>query len=254
MFLDEINKYQAYYEVGIEKIRERHYSLHLKTNERLSMKWVNSKRSFGLLFNRYGRLIESYHLLSNSHLEKVTYLYLHGGTPYGCIRFDCNNNLIVSRSKFSYDGKKRATKELIHHLNSGFKEWKVYKYYDDRIVIQQGSNFCNDIMTSTIIVDDQDRLIEEKVEVNGDLYCYKNMYDEQGDFLRQISINEKGNVDWVNYGNELHTGYDSNGGVTCKWETLTEFDYKGNWIRKTRLCNGEPREKRERKIDYTDDF
>lgn len=183
------------------------------------------------------------------------------------IRFIYNANVLQSEERWTNQRRKSKTTYLYNDKNQKIKEVLIdaneklmytasFEYDNDRLVLEIYRNEQNEVIRkSTYAYNDEGHIIfQSKLENNIPEVIEQNIYNEQNQLVEQI-VTENGTLIW-----QQNYTYDVKGKVIeslsfdgIKRELIAyqyEMDNKGNWINRTMLIDGKPKQIVSRKITY----
>lgn len=260
MFLDEFEKYNSQYEKGIKKISVRS-SYPKIVKEPIDLKLEKSFGNYDLFFNSKGLLLHSVHTEKNKNF-KVIYGYNRKGILIAAMSLLSEKNELLSTSEFVYDDKGRIESETVrsfyYSLGCDYTTEHIHTYTDNKEEIYMTSDDEEeDEHTLYLTYDSKQRVIEEKAIRNEEelVWWEKSEYNEKGELIREISLDENGEQDGVYeflpFKTEMSSGYqykskDSN----YLREYTYEFNDKKAWTNQVVLNDGVPMYFYDRVIEY----
>lgn len=166
------------------------------------------------------------------------------------------NNRRKSKTSYVYNSDKLKIKEILFDANDKLVYTATFEYEDNRIALEIYRNEQNEVVRkSTFAYDDNGNIIfQSKLENNTPEVIEQNTYNENNQLVEQI-VSENGTLIW-----QQNYSYDKNGKVIesmsfdrIKRESISyqyEFDNKGNWIKRTMIVDGKPKQLFSRNISY----
>lgn len=249
MFLDAFEEYNSQYEKGIKKISFRSYRPKI-VNEKLPLKMEQSFGNYDLFFSKEGVLLQSVHTEKDENC-KIIYGYDNKKRIVSSIKLSSLKNKLLGISEFTYDEKGRIKtgkcRSFYYSLNSENVTERIHTYLENKEEIFMISNDeFEDEYRFYLTFDYKNRLIEDKTIRNEDelVYWYKNEYAQEGNLVKQISLNENGDpegiYEFMPLKNGMETGYKySSKDNKYLREYVYELNEKGAWINQVMMNDGE---------------
>ena len=171
-------------------------------------------------------------------------------------------NELLSISEFTYDEQGRIELEqcrsFYHSLGYEVLNERIHTYKGNtEELLLTSDDEEEEECTCYLMYDDKHRIIEDKSIRNGNelVVWYKSQYNDNGDLVRCVFLNEKGDEEsWEEHFpvlNGMETGYKSTSAKeSYVREHRYEFDENNLWINHVSLLDGVPKYIYERKFRY----
>lgn len=259
MLLIEIEIFISQYEKGAKKISLRSTRPTI-IKENFHLKLEPAHGNYDLFFNKNGVLLHSVHTERNKSY-KIIYGYNKEGAIHTAMQLISEKNELVEISEFIYDENGRIETELCRAFSSSFGETlkeRIHSYSENtEEIFMTSDDKDEDEHTLYLTFDKNKRKIEEKAVRNNEelVWWNKSEYNEKGELIKEISLNEKGEQDglyeFFPNPNGIESGYryssrDSN----YLREYAFEFNEKNIWISQVMINDGEPKYCYNRVIEY----
>jgi len=265
MFLEDVTHMYRYYAKNAKKVNVRTTYPKILSRPNPSAEFVKSSPNYDLYFDKSGLLIECTQLDKN---QKIIFKYNEFSLLEKLEIFGIGSKYVTETTTFYYDDERRIIQELVSESGYGDDNDdgdppEIYYDYDGSkmtMTLPPDLN-CKDLGTFTYIHNQLNQVIEEKGVRNENelINWYRNEYNEKGQKIKEISLDENGNpegFDEYSYNEKgLETGFKSMNkeGVYNGYynDRLYQYNEKGDWINHVLTDEfGAPKIIYDREIEY----
>lgn len=260
-YTPKFHQYISQYQNGIKKISFKTSSPKVDKNK-LEVSVAKRHGNYQLNFNKKGQLTTSSHFESNRNYE-ILYTYNAKGKLWLAIQFEIGTNILMETTEFLYDTNQKISSQFVRMYYNGSN----YKPYETTTLYTYNGNIRIEIISTNLPEDSsmigttwysrEGDVIEEKFFLNETelMGWTKYEYDTNRNLLKEISLNENGEIEgtyeFFPSTNGMRSGYNSKFvDKPYKREYVHEVNAFGHWIQEIALNDGVPIWTYNREIEY----
>lgn len=261
MYFENYNDYTKEYRPGISKITRNKWYIRLDKDHSLICKRYSG--NYTLHFSRKGlvtALFEYSYNKENKISKVIRYIYTYTKDQLISliIGHDVVTSMLTDKMEFTYNSDNQIEEEYItEYLSNGEMLWEIectHHYDGNYHEMRHYNSFYEELHISETWYDAETGLVEFKLsdEMGNNYDWNKKIYDKRGHLIREYILNENGTVcDESEYfyfpKKHVKVSYGERKNVL---ETLTEYDDKKNWKRKSYFENGQLYCVEEQTVEY----